>query len=235
MDVTSSEEESEGNNENDLGSDNEHVSKTSFVQENDAEFQKNPNPSGKTVNSEDPFGIYKILKRNKYGNNPGNTSQPNPTKSGNNEKAPSDKDICNHGMKFQTSGSILEVMDELIKAGQTIGYNMDRCMKNIETIIGSQGDDNSSSQILDISSPPNLYSTTSSRVSFQFKSFLTYVTTFFSAFIHASNHCLRLRSFSLTAGCRAVIGYKIYIWYDLILGVGVVAVVKVEEEEEEIW
>nr|GEY84334.1 RNA-directed DNA polymerase, eukaryota, reverse transcriptase zinc-binding domain protein [Tanacetum cinerariifolium] len=106
-------EESEGNNENDLG--------------------------GKAVNSEDPFRIYKILKRNKdtsgsegdtpqypqgftpvdeenvVGNNPGNASQPNPTKSGNNEKAQSNKDICNHGTKFQASGSILEVMDELIK------------------------------------------------------------------------------------------------------------------------
>nr|GFA98837.1 RNA-directed DNA polymerase, eukaryota, nucleotide-binding alpha-beta plait domain protein [Tanacetum cinerariifolium] len=128
-------EESEGNNENDLG--------------------------GKAVNSEDPFRIYKILKRNKdtsgsegdtpqypqgftpvdeenvVGNNPGNASQPNPTKSGNNEKAQSNKDICNHGTKFQASGSILEVMDELIKVGHTMSYNMDGCMKNIKTIIGS--------------------------------------------------------------------------------------------------
>ncbi|GJV71286.1 RNA-directed DNA polymerase, eukaryota [Tanacetum coccineum] len=65
-------------------------------------------------------------------NIPGNASQPkpNPTTSGNKEKASSVND------KFQASGSILEVMDELIKVGQTMGYNMDGCMKNIEAIIG---------------------------------------------------------------------------------------------------
>ncbi|GJU82241.1 RNA-directed DNA polymerase, eukaryota [Tanacetum coccineum] len=161
-DDTSSDEESEGNNENDRGSDNEHVSETSFAHENVDEFQVNPKPSCYTVICEDPFGIYKILKRNKdanvtegdahtpqyppgftpnveenvVDNIPGNTSQPkpNPTTSGNKEKASSVND------KFQASGSILEVMDELIKVGQTMGYNMDGCMKNIEAIIGSQGD-----------------------------------------------------------------------------------------------
>ncbi|GJU09895.1 hypothetical protein Tco_1132291 [Tanacetum coccineum] len=137
-DDTSSDEESEGNNENDRGSDNEHVSETSFAHENVDEFQVNPKPSCNTVISEDPFGIYKILKRNKdanvtegdthtpqyppgftpnveenvVDNIPGNASQPkpNPTTSGNKEKASSVND------KFQASGSILEVMDELIKS-----------------------------------------------------------------------------------------------------------------------
>ncbi|GJX79788.1 RNA-directed DNA polymerase, eukaryota [Tanacetum coccineum] len=151
-DDTSSDEESEGNNENDRGSDNEHVSETSFAHENVDEFQVNPKPSCNTVISEDPFGIYKILKRNKdanvtegdthtpqyppgftpnveenvVDNIPGNASQPkpNPTTSGNKEKASSVND------KFQASGSILEVMDELIKVGQTMGYNMDGCLGN---------------------------------------------------------------------------------------------------------
>ncbi|GJX92218.1 RNA-directed DNA polymerase, eukaryota [Tanacetum coccineum] len=119
-DDTSSEEESEGNNDNDLGSHNEHVSETSFVKENDVEFQNIPNPSGNPINSEDPFEIYKLLKRHKdvsrtEGNNPGNTSQPNPPMPVNIEKASSNNGKCNHGMKFQASGSILEVMDELIK------------------------------------------------------------------------------------------------------------------------
>ncbi|GJT21440.1 RNA-directed DNA polymerase, eukaryota, reverse transcriptase zinc-binding domain protein [Tanacetum coccineum] len=138
-DDTSSEEESEGNNDNDLGSDNEHVSETNFVKENDVEFQNIPNPSGKPVNSEDPFEIYKLLKRHKdvprtegdtpqhppgftpiveenvVDNNPGNTSQPNLTMSVNIEKASSENGKCNHGTKFLASGSILEVMDELIK------------------------------------------------------------------------------------------------------------------------
>ncbi|GJW19101.1 RNA-directed DNA polymerase, eukaryota [Tanacetum coccineum] len=136
-DDTSSDEESEGNNENNHASDSEHVSETSFAHENVDEFKINPKPSCNTVISEDPFGIYKILKRNKdanvtegdthtpqyppgftpnveenvVDNIPGNTSQPkpNPTTSGNKEKASSVND------KFQASGSILEVMDELIK------------------------------------------------------------------------------------------------------------------------
>ncbi|GKB54739.1 RNA-directed DNA polymerase, eukaryota [Tanacetum coccineum] len=39
----------------------------------------------------------------------------------------------------RTRGSLLILMDELIKVGQTMGYNMDGCMKNIEEIIESQG------------------------------------------------------------------------------------------------
>nr|GEZ28987.1 RNA-directed DNA polymerase, eukaryota [Tanacetum cinerariifolium] len=38
-------------------------------------------------------------------------------------------------------GFILELMDELVKVGQTMGYNMDGCMKNTEDIIDSQGVD----------------------------------------------------------------------------------------------
>ncbi|GKF85190.1 hypothetical protein Tco_0250088, partial [Tanacetum coccineum] len=37
-------------------------------------------------------------------------------------------------------GSILDVMDELVKVGQSMGYNMDGCAINIEAIIVSQGD-----------------------------------------------------------------------------------------------
>nr|GEZ07392.1 RNA-directed DNA polymerase, eukaryota, nucleotide-binding alpha-beta plait domain protein [Tanacetum cinerariifolium] len=43
-------------------------------------------------------------------------------------------------LKFNTRGSILEVMDELVKVGQTKDYNMEGYAKNIEAIIGSQGD-----------------------------------------------------------------------------------------------
>ncbi|GJX94590.1 hypothetical protein Tco_0349176, partial [Tanacetum coccineum] len=37
-------------------------------------------------------------------------------------------------------GSILEAMDEQVKVGQTMGYNMEGYTKNIEAIIGSQGE-----------------------------------------------------------------------------------------------
>lgn len=45
-----------------------------------------------------------------------------------------------HSLKSKVGGSILDLMDELVKVGQTMGYNMEGCVKNIETIIGSQGD-----------------------------------------------------------------------------------------------
>ncbi|GJY28721.1 nucleotide-binding alpha-beta plait domain-containing protein [Tanacetum coccineum] len=38
-----------------------------------------------------------------------------------------------------SGGSILQLMDDMVKVGQTMGYNMDGCMKNIEEIIESQG------------------------------------------------------------------------------------------------
>ncbi|GKE63564.1 hypothetical protein Tco_1513931, partial [Tanacetum coccineum] len=145
-DDTSLDEESERNNENYRGSDNEHVFETSIAHENVDEFQVNPKPSCNTVIFKDLFGIYKILKRNKdtnvtegdthtpqyppgftpnveknvVDNIPRNASQPkpNPTTSGNKEKASSVND------KFQASGSILEVMDELIKVGQTMSCQL---------------------------------------------------------------------------------------------------------------
>ncbi|GJZ68542.1 RNA-directed DNA polymerase, eukaryota, partial [Tanacetum coccineum] len=165
-----SHDESENNNGNDFRLDNEHeldhVSETSFVHENEAENMKNPNSSGKNANSEDPFEIYKILKRKKdtlgaksndsshppsftlivganvEGDKPDNNSQLDFNMSSNNDKIQNDRGVGNYGTKFQESGSILVVMDELIKVGQTMGYNMYGCMKNIETIIGSQGDSN---------------------------------------------------------------------------------------------
>ncbi|GJY64011.1 RNA-directed DNA polymerase, eukaryota [Tanacetum coccineum] len=37
-------------------------------------------------------------------------------------------------------GSLLEVLDGMIKVGQTMGFSMDGCLKDMEIIIGSQGD-----------------------------------------------------------------------------------------------
>ncbi|GJQ89100.1 RNA-directed DNA polymerase, eukaryota, reverse transcriptase zinc-binding domain protein [Tanacetum coccineum] len=64
------------------------------------------------------------------------------------KKGPSDSDditesICSGQFKRSeipcTGGSIIHLMDELVKVGQVIGYNMDGCSKNIEEIIRSQG------------------------------------------------------------------------------------------------
>ncbi|GJY71434.1 hypothetical protein Tco_0475137, partial [Tanacetum coccineum] len=37
-------------------------------------------------------------------------------------------------------GSMLEVLDGMIKVGQTMGFSMDGCLKDMKIIIGSQGD-----------------------------------------------------------------------------------------------
>ncbi|GKA72772.1 hypothetical protein Tco_0778988 [Tanacetum coccineum] len=64
------------------------------------------------------------------------------------KKGPSDSDditesICSGQFKRSeipcTRGSIIHLMDELVKVGQVMGYNMDGCSKNIEEIIRSQG------------------------------------------------------------------------------------------------
>nr|GEU72489.1 RNA-directed DNA polymerase, eukaryota, nucleotide-binding alpha-beta plait domain protein [Tanacetum cinerariifolium] len=41
---------------------------------------------------------------------------------------------------LKSGGSLLDVIDELIKVGHAMGYNMDGCMKNIETVTNSYGD-----------------------------------------------------------------------------------------------
>ncbi|GKE36131.1 RNA-directed DNA polymerase, eukaryota [Tanacetum coccineum] len=38
-------------------------------------------------------------------------------------------------------GSILEVLEDMVRVGHSMGYNMEGCMKDIERIIGSQGVD----------------------------------------------------------------------------------------------
>ncbi|GJT74438.1 RNA-directed DNA polymerase, eukaryota [Tanacetum coccineum] len=43
------------------------------------------------------------------------------------------------GHELKKGGSILEVLDDMIKVGQTMGYTMEGCVKDMEKIIGSQG------------------------------------------------------------------------------------------------
>nr|GEZ49422.1 RNA-directed DNA polymerase, eukaryota [Tanacetum cinerariifolium] len=42
--------------------------------------------------------------------------------------------------RAEKGGSILEVLDDMIKVGQTMGFTMEGCLKDMESIIGSQGD-----------------------------------------------------------------------------------------------
>nr|GEX38511.1 RNA-directed DNA polymerase, eukaryota, nucleotide-binding alpha-beta plait domain protein [Tanacetum cinerariifolium] len=118
------------------------------------------------VHSEDPFKIYDISEKKKE--NIGHSSEEEPKfppgftpidKDGEEEVAHhiDRPEILENNMepgisndtsqrcknlfsKVQNSSSFLDVMDELVKVGQTMGYNMEGCMNNIEAIIGSQGD-----------------------------------------------------------------------------------------------
>ncbi|GKA57735.1 RNA-directed DNA polymerase, eukaryota [Tanacetum coccineum] len=54
-----------------------------------------------------------------------------------------DKSVCSDHFKsnelLRSGGSILQVMEDMVKVGQTMGYNMEGCINNIEEIIKSQG------------------------------------------------------------------------------------------------
>nr|GEZ89329.1 RNA-directed DNA polymerase, eukaryota [Tanacetum cinerariifolium] len=58
----------------------------------------------------------------------------------NKEGRSSSKSGNNSILNIKPGGSILDVMENLVEIGQTMGYNIDECMKNIESIIGDQGE-----------------------------------------------------------------------------------------------
>nr|GFC44219.1 RNA-directed DNA polymerase, eukaryota [Tanacetum cinerariifolium] len=42
----------------------------------------------------------------------------------------------------KSGGSVLDVMKDIIRVGQVMGYSMEGCMKDLENIIEKQGEDN---------------------------------------------------------------------------------------------
>nr|GFC08053.1 hypothetical protein [Tanacetum cinerariifolium] len=46
----------------------------------------------------------------------------------------------NNGIKLKESGSILEILEEMIMVGQTMGFSMEGCTKDMEKIIETQGE-----------------------------------------------------------------------------------------------
>ncbi|GJZ99205.1 RNA-directed DNA polymerase, eukaryota [Tanacetum coccineum] len=108
------------------------------------------------MQSEDPFNIYTLLNKKKEDNKKGsstNDSLKYPPGFTPREDIETDVEKSNQrngsvreiGEEVKVSddmksgGSILLLMDELVKVGQSMGYNMDGCMKTIEEIIESQG------------------------------------------------------------------------------------------------
>ncbi|GJW61836.1 RNA-directed DNA polymerase, eukaryota [Tanacetum coccineum] len=45
-----------------------------------------------------------------------------------------------NGVKIKEDGSILEILEEIITVGQTMGFSMEGCTKDMEKIIGTQGE-----------------------------------------------------------------------------------------------
>nr|GFC02140.1 hypothetical protein [Tanacetum cinerariifolium]GFC24579.1 hypothetical protein [Tanacetum cinerariifolium] len=128
-----------------------------------------PKNSGKSKDAKtpsvDPFGIYDILNKkpnnskNKI-NDPTFPSGFTPGDMADNHVGTKDDNIDKHMGDIQPNkegrsgsnsgnnsilyikpgGSILNVMENLVEIGQTMGYSMNECMKNIKSIIGDQGE-----------------------------------------------------------------------------------------------
>ncbi|GKA86602.1 hypothetical protein Tco_0808313 [Tanacetum coccineum] len=52
----------------------------------------------------------------------------------------------NRSFSLKTGGSIMDVIENLVEVGQTMGYNMAGCKKNLEDIVASHGDSMLSSE-----------------------------------------------------------------------------------------
>ncbi|GKF82674.1 hypothetical protein Tco_0244330 [Tanacetum coccineum] len=110
--------------------------------------------------SEDPFKIYDILKKQTGGetrevssslSHPlGFTSEVSEIRKENvqgAEECPSQEVFQDANSEsvdpnvVKEGGSILEVLEDMIRVGQAMGYTMDGCVKDLERIIGTQGAD----------------------------------------------------------------------------------------------
>nr|GEW30124.1 RNA-directed DNA polymerase, eukaryota [Tanacetum cinerariifolium] len=116
-------------------------------------------PSGKKDNqSEDPFGLYPLLQKeninmarkvneevHSLSHPPGFTPKGDlfegKSMGGNAEKVYEEKEKGeNSFVNNDIGGSILNLMEEVVKVGQTMRYNMEGCIKDITDIIESQGE-----------------------------------------------------------------------------------------------
>ncbi|GKA27181.1 RNA-directed DNA polymerase, eukaryota [Tanacetum coccineum] len=114
------------------------VSETSFGYEQESMHGNLNKLPVDEVHSEDPFKIYDILEKKKENADHPEIADNNMAPGISNDTSQRCKNLFS---KVQNGGSFLDVMDELVKVGQTMGYNMEGCMNNIEAIIGSQGDE----------------------------------------------------------------------------------------------
>ncbi|GJT40402.1 RNA-directed DNA polymerase, eukaryota [Tanacetum coccineum] len=76
--------------------------------------------------SSDPFNIYDLLDKR--------------TKEAENSVDRVSSESFSNGVKIKEGGSILEILEEIIAVGQTMGFFMEGCTKDMEKIIGTQGE-----------------------------------------------------------------------------------------------
>nr|GEX67681.1 RNA-directed DNA polymerase, eukaryota, nucleotide-binding alpha-beta plait domain protein [Tanacetum cinerariifolium] len=124
-------------------SDSDVVSDTYFGdngEDQGLEHQQGESSNAKEVSS-DPFNIYDLLdKRTKeVRTTDTTTSIPYPLEVANSVDKSSSESI-NNGIKLNEGGSILEILEEMITVGQTMGFSMEGCTKDMEKIIGTQGE-----------------------------------------------------------------------------------------------
>ncbi|GJW51802.1 RNA-directed DNA polymerase, eukaryota [Tanacetum coccineum] len=152
----------------DSESDVEEVSETIFGDNSSSPINNSDEMSKQ--HSEDPFKIYDILKKQTGGETrevssslshpPGFTPEVSEIRKENvqgAEECPSlvNAKVMNNSQEvFQDAnsesvdpnvvkegGSVLEVLEDMIRVGQAMGYTMDGCVKDLERIIGTQGAD----------------------------------------------------------------------------------------------
>ncbi|GJT57078.1 hypothetical protein Tco_0992132 [Tanacetum coccineum] len=165
-------------------SDGEEVPKTIFEDVPDKHILDNNSVRKSDVQSEDPFGIYEVLNKNRDGKN--NEGKPEdslkyppgftPNEDGDESVVRADilseesrlrdgkenggfagipvqermevsndnhESTCSGHFKKskvpRTGGSIIQLIDDLVNVGQTMGYDMTGCINNMADIIESQG------------------------------------------------------------------------------------------------
>ncbi|GJY34950.1 hypothetical protein Tco_0419419 [Tanacetum coccineum] len=139
----------------------EEVPDTLFEEKGQINDKLDEESTGQKMNhSVDPFGIYPLLNKKKDTTETNNNLEhslkyppgftPNEDSDAFHMNVEDDRNndyvaesVCSgHFKKSEapcSSRSILNLMEELVKVGQTMGYNMDGCMNNMTEIIESQG------------------------------------------------------------------------------------------------
>ncbi|GJW69569.1 hypothetical protein Tco_0126486 [Tanacetum coccineum] len=49
--------------------------------------------------------------------------------------------VSSFSHKVHNGGSILNILDDMVRVGHSMGYNLDGCLKDMEPLLGSQGDE----------------------------------------------------------------------------------------------